>query len=79
MLSTGAYSDYEWVCLARAKRDVDIQAVMREWGAINQAKFHSSYRMVAWLVGLSGYFEELPRPNEWNVEYMTMRQSPEDF
>ena len=77
MLSKGSYSDYEWVCLARAKWDVDIQAVMRKWEVVCGSRFPSTSATIAWLVGRSGYFEELPRPMEWNVEYMTTRESLE--
>ena len=78
MLSDGSYSDYQWVCLARAKRDVDIQAAARELAGVHGSPFYSNDKMIAWLVGPGGYFEELPRPCEWNVEYMRVTGQPED-
>ena len=78
MLSYGSYSDYEWVCLARAKRDVDVQLAMQEWKAARARTGYGVGSEVAWLVGVSGYFEELPRPLEWNVEFMRVNVPPEN-
>lgn len=78
MLSHGSYSDYRWDCLACALWDVDVQAVRAEWEAARRAQPERWACIVAWLTRPDGYFEERPRPLEWNVEYMRVTVPPED-